>query len=90
MVMDAKNEAILRKVAEIADAKGMQYSVEPVTEVPMDTLLGIISMKAHRAFRAIDTEKKKDELYDNIVYSVKALARLEDDDIISPPKTKKR
>jgi hypothetical protein len=87
--MDSKNEAILRKVAEIADAKGTLYSVEPVTEVPMDVLLGVVAMKGDRALRAIANDKKIDELYDNIVYSVKALARLESDDIISPPKKKR-
>ena len=77
--MDEKNKKIIEKVVELADRKGEMYTVEPVTEVPMDVLLGIISMKAHRAFRKKDISEKRQELYDTIVYSVKALARLEDE-----------
>ena len=84
--MDEKNKAIMAKVEALADMKGEAYTVEPVTEVPMDFLLGIIAMKADRALRRKTNEDKIDELYDMIVYGVKALARLEPDSIISPKK----
>ena len=84
--MDEKNKAILAKVEALADMKGESYTVEPVTEVPMDVLLGIIAMKADRALRRKSDVDKIDELYDMVVYGVKALARLEADDIISPKK----
>ena len=86
--MDLKNKAILARVEKLADAKGTLYSVEPVSDVPMDVLLGIISMKALRSLRKTDVEHKKDELYDLIVYSVKALARLEPDSIVKEMKNK--
>jgi hypothetical protein len=86
MEMDEKNKAIMAKIEALADMKGEAYTVEPVTEVPMDVLLGIIAMKADRALRRKSDEDKIDELYDMVVYGVKALARLESDDIISPKK----
>jgi hypothetical protein len=86
MEMDEKNKAILAKVESLADMKGEAYTVEPVTEVPMDVLLGITAMKADRALRRKSDEDKIDELYDMIVYGVKALVRLEPDTIVQKKK----
>ena len=80
--MDEKDILIIEKVKELMDRKGSQYTIEPVTEWPIDILLAFVYGKAARASRKIETTEKIQELYDNIVYSVKALKRLETEESI--------
>jgi hypothetical protein len=75
--MDELDQKILDNVSILMDRKGSLYSVEPVTEWPMDILTAFIYGKATRAHRKIPVEEKRQELYDTIVYSIKALKRLE-------------
>jgi hypothetical protein len=80
--MDDMDKKVIAKVMELMDRKGSLYSSEPVKEWPIDILLAFVYGKATRASRKIDAVEKRQELYDTIVYSIKALARLETEDTV--------
>jgi len=56
--MDEKDILIIEKVKELMDRKGSQYTIEPVTEWPIDILLAFVYGKAARASRKIETTEK--------------------------------
>jgi hypothetical protein len=80
--MDQLDLKIIDNVKELMDRKGAMYSIEPVTEWPLDILLAFVYGKACRASRKIAIDEKRQELYDTIVYSIKALKRIETNDTI--------
>jgi len=74
-------EDIINDLLNLKNSRGKKYLVEPVYEVPLETIEHQIVMKAHRVARCVKLEDKIDNARDLVVYTLIWLERVNRGDL---------
>ena len=68
---------VIREVVGTKHERGELYKKEPKDIVPIEALEGVLLYKVTRAYNAIDTSKKRDNLIDAINYAAFIVERID-------------
>jgi hypothetical protein len=72
---EKRRETVIKEIQETLEKKDGAYKNSPIDELPTETWLHQIRIKAERALQAKDPEKRKDELMDCAIYCILALTK---------------